>query len=206
MRQLIKARIRASPPDLVAARPPTSDFDLNPAARPPELAERELRPAAVLVPLVERPEGLTVLLTRRTDHLTHHAGQISFPGGRVEDGDRDAVATALRETEEEIGLEPRFVEVSGYLDTYETVTGFHITPVVGFVDPGFSLRLDAFEVAEAFEVPLAFILDPANHQRHSRTWQGRERHYYAMPYGDYYIWGATAGMLMNLYRRVHGLL
>ena len=156
----------------------------------------------MLVPLVERPDGLSVLLTKRTDHLHDHAGQVSFPGGRVEEHDDDAIATALRETEEEIGLLRDFVRIAGYLDAYETGTGFHITPVVGFVRPGFRLELDAFEVAEAFEVPLSFILDESNHQRHSRVWQGRRRHYYAMPYGDKYIWGATAGMLMNLYRRL----
>jgi 8-oxo-dGTP pyrophosphatase MutT (NUDIX family) len=194
--ETIEACLRPEPHDAVA----TSDFDLTPEARPAD--GRALRPAAVLVPLVERPRGLTVLLTKRTDHLHHHAGQVSFPGGRVEAHDDDAVETALRETEEEIGLARDFVRIAGYLDNYETGTGFHITPVVGFVRPGFRLDIDAFEVAEAFEVPLAFILDAANHQRHSRVWQGRKRHYYAMPYGDYYIWGATAGMLMNLYRRL----
>ena len=165
-----------------------------------------LRPAAVLVPLVEREGGLTVLLTQRTNHLNHHAGQVSFPGGRVEEHDRGPVDTALRETEEEIGLRRDYVEVAGYLDGYETGTGFHITPVVGFVRSGFTLKLDAFEVAEAFEVPLEFIFDPANHQRHQRVHNGRERRYFAMPYGEFYIWGATAGMLMNLYRRTHDLL
>lgn len=195
---LIVARLLTEP--VGQELPPTSDFDLSPHTRPPR--EPSLRPAAVLVPLVERPDGLTVLLTKRTDHLHDHAGQVSFPGGRVEAHDDDAIATALRETEEEIGLPRDFVRIAGYLDAYETGTGFHITPVVGFVRPGFRLELDSFEVAEAFEVPLAFILDEANHQRHSRVWQGRRRHYYAMPYGDKYIWGATAGMLMNLYRRL----
>ena len=169
-------------------------------------SEECLKPAAVLVPLVERQSGLTVLLTKRTDHLHHHAGQISFPGGRVEEDDLDVVDTALRETEEEIGLDRSYIEVSGYLDDYETGTGFHITPVVGFVRQGFDLNLDDFEVAEVFEVPLKFLFDPANHQRHSRDYNGRKRQYYAMPYGEFYIWGATAGMLMNLYRRVHDLL
>lgn len=196
MAALIVSSLRPEPHAAIAS----SDFDLTPEARP--AGERRLKPAAVLVPLVERPQGLTVLLTKRTDHLHHHAGQVSFPGGRVEEHDDGPVATALRETEEEIGLARRFVRIAGYLDNYETGTGFHITPVVGFVRPGFRLDLDAFEVAEAFEVPLSFILDAANHQRHSRVWQGKRRHYYAMPYGDYYIWGATAGMLMNLYRRL----
>ncbi len=184
--------------------PEASDFDLNSPDSSWRIEGQTLRPAAVLVPLVEREE-LTVLLTQRTDRLHHHAGQISFPGGRVEAGDAGPVETALRETEEEVGLDRRHVQVAGYLDGYETGTGFHITPVVGFVMPEFELTLDAFEVAEAFEVPLSFIFDPSNHQRHSRIYNGTRRNYFAMPYGDFYIWGATAGMLMNLYRRFHGL-
>lgn len=159
-----------------------------------------LRPAAVLVPVVAREEALTVLLTRRTDHLHHHPGQISFPGGRVEDTDVSAVMTALRETEEEIGLDPDCVELLGELPEYRTGTGFRITPVVGLVHPPFDLRLDSFEVAEAFEVPLAHFLDPARHQKHRTEYQGRMREYYAMPYGEYFIWGATAGILVSLYR------
>ena len=158
------------------------------------------RPAAVLVPLVARAEGVTVLLTRRTDHLHHHPGQISFPGGRVEAHDASPVMTALRETQEEIGLDAARVELLGALPDYLTGTGFRVTPVVGLVHPPFALCLDAFEVAEAFEVPLAFLLDPANHRRHRLEHEGRVREYYAMPYGDYFIWGATAGMLMSLYR------
>lgn len=158
------------------------------------------KPAAVLVPLVARDERISVLLTRRTDHLHHHPGQISFPGGRVEAGDSTPLDTALRETEEEIGLARTHIEVVGKLPDYLTGTGFRVTPVVGFVHPPFELTLDSFEVAEVFEVPLAHFLDPANHQRHSREFEGRLRHFYAMPYGDYYIWGATAGMLMSLYQ------
>lgn len=158
------------------------------------------RPAAVLVPLVLRGEVPFVLLTRRTDHLHHHPGQISFPGGRMEADDLTPVDTALRETREEIGLPAERVELLGVLPDYYTGTGFRVTPVVGLVRPPFLLELDAFEVAEAFEVPLSHFLDPANHQRLSREFDGRTRHFYAMPYGDYYIWGATAGMLMSLYR------
>lgn len=158
-----------------------------------------LRPAAVLVPVVRRNSGLTILLTQRTDHLHDHAGQISFPGGRAEEHDESAAATALRETFEEIGLETSLVEVIGTLAQYTTVTGYRVTPVVGLVEPPPALFLDAFEVAEAFEVPLAFFLDPANHQRNTMQMQGRTRQYYAMPYENRYIWGATAGMLMNLY-------
>jgi 8-oxo-dGTP pyrophosphatase MutT (NUDIX family) len=160
--------------------------------------EGGIRPAAVLVPIVNRDAELTVLFTRRTAHLHDHAGQISFPGGRAEDGESPR-ATALRETAEEIGLPPDCVEVLGHLNDYTTVTGYRVTPVVALVQPPFDLALDDFEVAEVFEVPLAFLLDPANHQRNQLVHEGLERHYYAMPYGAYYIWGATAGMLMNFY-------
>ena len=159
----------------------------------------ELRPAAVLVPFVRREAGLTILLTQRTDHLYDHAGQISFPGGRSEAHDDSPAATALRETFEEIGLPHSHVEVLGLLPEYTTVTGYRVTPVVGLVSSPPTLSLDAFEVAEAFEVPLRFFLDPGNHQRNTLQFQGRTRHYYAMPYEQRYIWGATAGMLMNLY-------
>ncbi|AKU13003.1 hypothetical protein AzCIB_3110 [Azoarcus sp. CIB] len=161
---------------------------------------QNLRPAAVLVPVVAREQALTVLLTRRTDHLHHHPGQISFPGGRVEEADVSAVMTALRETEEEIGLDPDRIELLGELPEYRTGTGFRITPVVGLVHPPFDLTLDSFEVAEAFEVPLSHFLDPARHQKHKAEYQGRMREYYAMPYGEYFIWGATAGILVSLYR------
>jgi 8-oxo-dGTP pyrophosphatase MutT (NUDIX family) len=152
----------------------------------------------VLVPVVDRGDELTVLFTRRTSHLHDHAGQISFPGGRAE-ADESALDTALRETAEEIGLDPQRIEVLGTLSEYLTVTGYRVTPVVGLVNPPFDLQPDTFEVAEIFEVPLAFFLDPANHQRNRVIAEGLERHYYAMPYGPYYIWGATAGMLMNFY-------
>jgi 8-oxo-dGTP pyrophosphatase MutT (NUDIX family) len=169
----------------------------NDLSRPTEAAT--MRPAAVLVPVVVREGGATVLLTRRTDHLHHHAGQISFPGGRLEDCDADAVACALREAEEETGLSPQRVEILGTLDDYVTITGFRVVPVVGLVHPPFELKHDPFEVAEVFEVPLAFLLNPANHQKVARTINGNLRPYYAIPFDDYYIWGATAGMLMNLY-------
>jgi len=162
--------------------------------KPPE----SLTPAAVLVALAERAEGLSVLLTQRTPHLAHHPDQISLPGGRVDPGDTDAVAAALREAEEEIGLPASHVEVIGRLDTYITGTGFEITPVVGLARVPFLERLDPFEVAELFEVPLSFIVDPANHQRHTRELRGRMRSYYVLPYENRYIWGATAAMLVNL--------
>ncbi len=170
------------------------DHDLSPDLLP----ARPLTPAAVLVPLVERAGGLTVLLTRRTDHLHDHAGQISFPGGRCDPGDCDALATALREAEEEVGLPRDRVRPIGRLDTYITRTGFEVVPVVGLVDPPPFLTPDPFEVAELFEVPLEFVVDPANHRRHSRVYAGRSREFYVLPWQHYYIWGATAGMLVNL--------
>ena len=164
--------------------------------------ERILRPAAVLVPLVEREQELTVLLTQRTDHLHHHGGQISFPGGRVEETDAGPVETALREAEEEIGLSRSHVQIAGFMDLYQTVTGFLVTPVVGFVQPPMQLSLDTFEVAEAFEVPLSFVLDPSNHERRSMLYRGEQRHFYVIPYQNRYIWGATAAMLVNLAAKV----
>jgi 8-oxo-dGTP pyrophosphatase MutT (NUDIX family) len=162
------------------------------------------RRASVLVPIVTRPGELTMLFTRRTAHLRNHSGQIAFPGGGAEPGDASAEATALRETHEEIGLDPAHVEVLGRLSDYHTRTDYRVTPVVGLVAPPFELRLDAHEVDAAFEVPLAFLLDPANHLRHQREFQGRTVPFYAIPYRDYYIWGATAGMLINLYRFLAG--
>ena len=164
------------------------------------VGDEELTPASVLFPIVLRQSGPSVLLTQRTAHLKDHPGQISFPGGRVEAEDASPAHTALRESEEEIGLASRYVEVIGYLPEYRTVTGFCVTPVVGLVAPSFELRLDAFEVAEAFEVPLAFLLNPANHQRHSVEFQGKPRQFYAMTYQQRYIWGATAGMIVSLSR------
>ena len=163
-----------------------------------------LKPAAVLVPVVERGRGLNVLLTRRADHLDSHSGQVAFPGGKMEDADNGPVAAALRETHEEIGVAPEFVEPVGYLDEYETGTGFTIRPVVGFVDPSVKLNLDASEVAEAFEVPFEFLMDPANHSRSKMFWRGKMREYYDMPYEGQRIWGATAAMLVNFYTTLYG--
>ena len=164
--------------------------------------------AAVLVPLVQRDAGLQLLLTRRTDHLRDHAGQISFPGGRVEPEDDGPVATALRETEEEIGLDRRFIDVIGQLPVYSTVTAFQVTPVVGLVEPGFTLTPDPAEVAEAFEVPLSFLMNPAHHRHHVFEFAGAERRFLSMPWQgperEYFIWGATAAMLRNLYRLLSG--
>jgi 8-oxo-dGTP pyrophosphatase MutT (NUDIX family) len=171
------------------------DHDLNPGETPPSAA---LRPAAVLVPLIDHQDGMTVLLTQRTAHLSAHAGQIAFPGGRIEEADADAVAAALRETEEEVGLPREHVAVIGRLDTYVTGTGFEITPIVGIVTPSYTLTIDPYEVAEAFEVPLAYILDKRNHNRQERESAGRTRVFFVLPYEGRNIWGATAGMLVNL--------
>jgi 8-oxo-dGTP pyrophosphatase MutT (NUDIX family) len=157
-------------------------------------------PAAVLVPIVNQPGGLTLLFTQRTAHLHDHAGQISFPGGRVDEGDEHRIGTALREAREETGLDPARVEIIGRLPDYDIPTGFRVTPVVGWIEPPFELHPDPFEVADVFEVPLQFFLDPANHQRHSDVRNGRTRYYYSMPYGERNIWGATAGMLHSLYQ------
>lgn len=172
------------------------DHDLNPGFGPPP-DWGVLRDAAVLVPLVDRDEP-TVIFTQRTANLTAHAGQISFPGGRMEPTDSSPEDTALRETEEEIGLVRSRIEILGRLDTYLTRTGFRVTPVVGLVKPPFTLTPDPTEVAEIFEVPLSFILDPENPRRHSREFLGKERYFYVFPYEQRYIWGATAGMLVNL--------
>lgn len=156
--------------------------------------------AAVLVPLISRNSGITVLFTQRTTHLAEHAGQISFPGGRVEEGDASMQDTALREAEEEIGLPRSQVDILGMLPDYYIATGFRVTPVVGLIEAPFPVTLDNFEVAEIFEVPLQFFLNPANHEQHSTNSHGRSRRYYAMPYQGRFIWGATAGILYNLYQ------
>ncbi len=181
-----------------------SDWDLNPELAADLAAMEAPRPAAVLVPIVVRDE-LTVLLTQRTETLNKHAGQISFPGGRIDGAHETPLEAALREADEEIGLGKEHVEPLGYLDGYRTGTGFHITPVVALVRPNFSLTLHEGEVAEAFEVPLAFLMSPGNHQQHAREWRGRHRQFWAIPYGERYIWGATAGMLKNLHERLYAL-
>ncbi|PHS78551.1 MAG: coenzyme A pyrophosphatase [Rhodospirillaceae bacterium] len=175
------------------------DHDLNPDLSP-AYPSQPLRPAAVLIALVDRADGFYVLFTRRTDDLYHHPGQICFPGGHIETSDQDATAAALRETEEEIGLKAKHITILGTLDTYITRTGFSITPVVAGVEPPFDLSPDPGEVADIFEVPLAFFRNPDNHQRLQREFEGNIRNFYAIPYGDYNIWGATAGILVNLYQ------
>jgi 8-oxo-dGTP pyrophosphatase MutT (NUDIX family) len=195
---LPRLHARLDPISDVMGRPPFSDFDLS-GERP---AAPALRRAAVLVPLVPRDYGLGVILTKRSSDLPTHAGQIAFPGGRCEDEDADVGATALREAREEVGLDPAFVTLIGASDAYETVTRFAVTPVVGLIDPKARLTPDPGEVTEIFEVPLAFLMDPANHVPQERVYDGITRRFYAMPYGDYYVWGATAGMLRALYLRV----
>ena len=163
--------------------------------------EQPVRPAAVLIPVVDHPEP-TVLLTQRSPHLSSHAGQISFPGGKIDAGDASPMDAALREAHEEVGLSREFVDPIGYLDVYATGFGFRIVPTVARVKPGFKLRINEGEVDDAFEVPLSFLMDPLNHQIHSKEFRGIERSYYAMPFEERYIWGATAGILRALYERI----
>jgi 8-oxo-dGTP pyrophosphatase MutT (NUDIX family) len=172
---------------------------------PGAVDDASLRPASVLVPIVAREDELTVLFTRRTEHLKNHSGQVAFPGGREEPHDGSAEAAALREAREEIGLDAANVELIGRLDEYRTRTGFRITPVVGIVRPPFMLTPDIHEVDEIFEVPLSFLLDPANHVQQSREFEGRTARFYVMQYGRHCIWGATAGMLVAFYRRLAAL-
>jgi 8-oxo-dGTP pyrophosphatase MutT (NUDIX family) len=180
--------------------PNRGDHDADPVMR--KIAEvRPIRPAAVLVPIVDHAEP-TVLLTQRAQHLPDHPGQVSFPGGKIDKTDTDPRASALREAEEEIGLDRAHVEPLGYLDLYMTTLGYRIVPVIARVKPGFALSLNASEVDATFEVPLAYLMDQNNVQRHSRDWQGMTRHYYAFTFGEHYIWGVTAGILRNLYDRI----
>jgi 8-oxo-dGTP pyrophosphatase MutT (NUDIX family) len=189
---------------VLAAPPPagTSDYDLNPAVRATLPPGRRLRPASVLVPIVERGPRLNVILTRRAALLKHHPGQVAFPGGKQDPADADPRAAALREAREEIGLAADQVEILGAIDTHETVTSFTVTPFVGVIAPGFRPLADPAEVEEVFEVPLAFLIDPANLQVHRRRWNGVWRQYYAIPYGPHYIWGATARMVKSLADRL----
>lgn len=175
-----------------------SDYDLNPDMKAMKTADSAGQPAAVLVPLVEREAGYSVLLTKRAAHLPTHAGQISFPGGKVEDQDKTLEETALREAFEEIMLSPDYVHIIGQLDHYETGTGFMVTPIVAVIDPQYTVKANPDEVDMIFEVPLDFLLDRDNHQKHSQIYKGVERYFFAIPYGDHYIWGATAAMLVNL--------
>jgi 8-oxo-dGTP pyrophosphatase MutT (NUDIX family) len=198
-----RARLRFDvPPGLTDASvvPPSGDQGTD---RMLEIVAREqpIRPAAVLIAVVDHPQP-TVLLTQRAAHLHDHAGQISFPGGKIDPQDASPLDAALREAWEEIGLEREFIDPIGYLDLYGTGFGFRILPTVARIRPGFDLRISADEVDDAFEVPLAFLMDAANHQVHNKEFRGIMRSYYAMPFQQHYIWGATAGMLRVLYERI----
>lgn len=184
-----------------AALPAHSDFDLNPEFRPTD--RPVLRDAAVLIPVVDHPEGATVLLTRRADAMTSHSGQVAFPGGRLDPGE-GVVEAAMREAMEEVGLDPTFIEPLGLSHPYETVTGYVVTPVVALVRPGFTLSLNPAEVAEAFETPFAFLMDEANHVRAFYERDGRKRWFFRVPWQGQDIWGATAGMIRALRARLHG--
>jgi len=173
----------------------------------PEFMELIVRPgmraAAVMIAAVAHPEGATIILTKRTERLRNHAGQIAFPGGSIDPEDASPEAAALRETQEEIGLDPGLIDVLGRLPDYSTGSGFRIAPVLGIIKPGFTLTLNPIEVDAVFEVPLAFLMDPANHAHSSTVWQERERFFYEMPYGDRRIWGVTAGVIRTLYERLY---
>ena len=182
------------------AAPRVSDYALN-GPLPDSRTIARARPAAVLAPIVARSEGLSVLLTLRAAHLRTHSGQVAFPGGKIDEGET-ARQTALREAQEEIGLEERYVEPLGWLDPYLTGTGYRVAPLVALIHPAFTLAINAHEVADVFEAPFAFLMDPANHRLEEREWRGAKRKFYAMPYGERYIWGATAGILHNLYERL----
>lgn len=200
---LLRTRLR----ERLGRAPAVEGQDAFLAGLPPELAASFSHllpavpiPAAVLIPIVDHSEQLTVLLTQRAADLKNHAGQISFPGGRIEQEDAGPLQAALRETEEEIGLERRFVDVLGYLPDHLIISGYRVTPVVGLVRPGFSLELDTTEVTETFEVPLRFVLDPVNHKARRRKLGEGEIEVYDIPFGERNIWGATAGMIITLYR------
>jgi 8-oxo-dGTP pyrophosphatase MutT (NUDIX family) len=194
-------RAKLDPLDQPAQGPLRGDFEIDPNWRPAD--EAHLKPAAVLMPIVRRAGHLSVLFTQRAQDLATHAGQVSFPGGRMEAGETP-VEAALRETEEEIGLERRFIEPIGAWSAYETGTGFRIIPIAGLVEPQFMLTLDPREVAETFEVPLEWLMDKANHEQREGNWRGRRSAYWVMPYENRFIWGATAGMIRALYERLYG--
>jgi len=199
LRRLIEGCVLATAPD------ETTPFNIAGISPEQQTLVQHLLPAqriqaAVLMPIVLRPEGLSLLFTQRATHLRNHAGQISFPGGRIEPNDAGPLAAALRETEEEIGLSRTYIHTVGYLVPHVIFTGYCVTPVIGFVQPGFELRLDTREVAEVFEAPLVYFLDPANHLARDRQVGEMTARVYDLPYGERRIWGATAGIVMSLYR------
>ena len=204
LRALARTKLRSSLSNAELERTsPKGASDDAPGGRLPDLASlaARARPAAVLLPIVNRPRGLTVLLTLRASDLRAHSGQVAFPGGKIDPGETPLDA-ALREAREEIGLEKRFVEPLGWLDPYFTGTGFRVAPLVALVEPSFALRINEPEVDEVFETPFAFLMNPANHRLDERDWRGRRRQFYAIPHEGRYIWGATAGILRNLYEKL----
>ena len=196
-RRLASERLENGAPD----RAEHGDHLLNPDFRG-WVMDRAIKPAAVLIPVVERNEGLDVILTKRMEHLKSHSGQIAFPGGKIDETDASAAAAALREAHEEVGMEPDRAEVIGALPDYFTGSGYRITPVIALVDPDARLKANPEEVDYVFEVPLAFLMDPANHKRGSREFFGARRYYYEMPYGRHYIWGVTAGIIAMMHARL----
>jgi len=213
LRRICQARLAKAPTDAVFSAhhiPARGDHDLNDLNDDKDIEaglisdKKTPKPAAVLVPIIARPAGLSILLTERQKDLNSHGGQISFPGGKVEQADNSPLEAALRETHEEVGIEQKFVELLGFCDDYQTVTGYRIVPVVGLVGDGFALQADPGEVANIFEVPFEFLMDTSNHRKDSLIWQGKRRHYFAMPFKTHYIWGATAGILKNLHERLYG--
>lgn len=203
-RQRAARRLRAEPPGYLEPQAnPKGDHELEldgRSFRPASLP----RPAAVLVPIVMYEDEPAVILTERASNLRDHSGQIAFPGGKMDEGDSSPLETALRESEEEIGLERRHVQALGYLDAYLSSSNYLVIPSVALISPGMTLAINELEVAEAFEVPLGFLMDPAHHELHAREWKGRIRQYYAIPFRERYIWGVTAGILRNLYERLYG--
>lgn len=184
---------------------PRGDHLINPGLEPSVelMNKRGLTRAAVLIPVINRPQGATLLLTQRTDHLDSHPGQVAFPGGKIEKGDQSPLDTALRETHEEVGLAHTHVDPLGYLPPYQTTSGFRIVPVVSVVQPPFDIVPDENEVADVFEVPLSFLMNPDNHDKQSRVWENRRRYFFVMPYQEYYIWGVTAGIIRELYEEIY---
>ncbi|VAX06142.1 Uncharacterized Nudix hydrolase NudL [hydrothermal vent metagenome] len=214
MRKIITDIFAGYDPDLKRARqtaalrsmrrPTYGDHNIYRPDSDYHTSELPLKPAAVLIPLVDHKDGMTVLLTKRAQHLKTHSGQVSFPGGRCEPEDADAMETALRETEEEVGIKRDHIDVLGGMEDYETVTGYVITPIVAIIQPTYRLKVDAGEVAEAFELPLDYILDEKNHKLESRVWNEQRRHYYVLMNEKHNVWGATAAMLVRFAKLING--